>query len=47
MSVCGCYVNRTNTKRLVKNVQNQKALAHGCLRLDLANLQAIAELCQS
>ncbi|NWR23227.1 GLD2 polymerase, partial [Emberiza fucata] len=46
LCLCGCYVNRTNRQRLVKNVENQKALAHGSLRLDLANLQAIAESCQ-
>lgn len=45
--VSGCFVNRTKRQKLVENIQNQKVLAHGSFHLDLANLQAVAELCQS
>lgn len=46
VSVYGCFVNRTNRQKLFENVQNKKALAYGSFHLDLANLQAVAQLCQ-
>lgn len=45
---CVCvwvFCDKTDQK-LVESHQNEKALAHKSFHLDLANLQAVAQLCQ-